>query len=69
MKTKSRSTNLEAIRAKNTEGSKVCPVCGKEALIRYLDCVRKVWIYKHTKLVKYAEGGKGTVTVYHEANR
>lgn len=39
--------------------SKICPVCGKEANVKYLDETRKVWVYRHKRL--FAE------TIVHEA--
>ena len=62
------SNKVQSLRDYKTKGSEICPVCGLRATSRYLNQIRKVWIYKHNKMVKVGRG-REMRTTYHEANR
>jgi hypothetical protein len=52
-------------RDKLLEG-KNCPVCGKEAILKFYNKTKAKWIFKHIRLVKTITGGKVSETTYHE---
>ena len=46
-------------RANSPLRQKICPVCGFEALHKYFNETKRIWVYKHFKRFE--------ATVYHEA--